>query len=157
MGLISQAVLALLTHPEQLTQLRADPSLARNAVDEVLRFEPPAISSTRSTPVDIEINGVTVPAGSNILVSILAGNRDPRRYDNPDEFVITREDIRPLTFGGGVHVCIGAALARMEAEVVLEQLIAQTERLELVTDPIRWQTENPTIRRPTEVVVSAQG
>jgi cytochrome P450 len=157
MGLISQAVLALLTHPDQLVQLRADPSLARNTVDEVLRFEPPAISSTRSTPVDVEINGVTIPSGSNILVSILAGNRDPRRYENPDEFVITRDDIRPLTFGGGVHVCIGAALARMEAEVVLTELVTQTETLALVSDPIRWQTENPTIRRPTELVVRAEG
>ncbi len=119
MGLISQAVLALLTHPDQLALLRADSSLTGNTVDEVLRFEPPAISSTRSTVVDIEIDGVTIPAGSNILVSVLAGNRDPRRYDEPDQFVITRDDIRPLTFGGGVHVCIGAALARMEAEVVL--------------------------------------
>jgi cytochrome P450 len=156
MGLISQAVLALLTHPDQLDELRARPELVRNTVDEVLRFEPPAVSSTRSTPVDIEIGGVTIPAGSNILVSILAGNRDPRRYEDPDRFVITRDDVRPLTFGGGVHVCIGAALARMEAEVVLAELVAQTSSLALVTDPVRWQTENPTIRRPVEVVVQAR-
>jgi cytochrome P450 len=156
MGLISQAVLALLTYPDQLDELRAHPELVRNTVDEVLRFEPPAVSSTRSTPVDIEIAGVTIPAGSNILVSILAGNRDPRRYDDPDRFVITRDDIRPLTFGGGVHVCIGAALARMEAEVVLTELVAQTSSLALVTDPVLWQTENPTIRRPVEVVVEAR-
>ena len=156
MGLISQAVLALLTYPDQLDELRAHPELVRNTVDEVLRFEPPAVSSTRSTPVDIEIAGVTIPAGSNILVSILAGNRDPRRYDDPDRFVITRDDIRPLTFGGGVHVCIGAALARMEAEVVLTELVAQTSSLALVTDPVRWQTENPTIRRPVELVVQAR-
>jgi cytochrome P450 len=153
MGLITQAVLALLDHPDQLELLRADPALVRNAVDEVLRYEPPAISSTRSAPVDIEIDGVVIPAGSNILVSVLAGNRDPRRYERPDEFLITRDDIRPLTFGGGVHVCIGAALARMEAEVVLTQLLEQTTTIERVTDPIRWQTENPTIRRPRELVV----
>ena len=154
MGLISQAVLAFLRHPEQLTRLRAHPELVGNAVDEVLRFEPPAISSTRSTSIDIEIEGVTVPAGSNILVSILAGNRDPRRYDNPDAFDISRHDIRPLTFGGGAHVCIGAALARMEAEVVLAELVAQTAELRCVTDPVSWQTENPTIRRPRELVVA---
>lgn len=153
MGLITQAVLALLDHPDQLALLRADPALVRNAVDEVLRYEPPAISSTRSTPVDIEVDGVVVPAGSNILVSVLAGNRDPRRYERPDEFLVTRDDIRPLTFGGGVHVCIGAALARMEAEIVLTQLLQQTATIERVTDPIQWQTENPTIRRPTELVV----
>jgi cytochrome P450 len=155
MGLISQSVLALLTHPDQLEELRAHPELVRNTVDEVLRFEPPAVSSTRSTPIDIEIAGVTIPAGSNILVSILAGNRDPRRYEEPDRFLIARDDIRPLTFGGGAHVCIGAALARMEAEVVLGELVAQTSALELVTDPIRWQTENPTIRRPVELTVRA--
>ena len=84
---------------------------------------------------------------------MIAGNRDPRRYERPDEFLVTRDDIRPLTFGGGVHVCIGAALARMEAEIVLTQLLQQTATIERVTDPIQWQTENPTIRRPTELVV----
>jgi cytochrome P450 len=130
--------------------------LIRNAVEEVLRYEPSAVSSTRSTPIDIEVAGATIPAGSNILVSILAANRDPRRYEAPDVFDITREDIRPLTFGGGAHVCIGAALARMEAEVVLTDLLARTGTLELVTDPVVWQTATPTIRRPTELVVRAQ-
>jgi cytochrome P450 len=156
MSLITNAVLTLLQHPDELALARERPELIRNAVEEVLRYEPPAVSSTRSTPIDIEVAGVTIPAGSNILVSILAANRDPRRYDAPDTFDITREDIRPLTFGGGAHVCIGAALARMEAEVVLTDLLAGTSALELVTDPVVWQTATPTIRRPTELVVRAK-
>jgi cytochrome P450 len=153
MGLISQAVLALLRHPDQLAVLRADPSLARNAVEEVLRYEPAAVSTTRSTPDDIEIAGVTIPAGANILVSIVAANRDPRRYDDPDRFDVTRPDIRPLTFGGGAHVCIGAALARMETEIVLTDLLARTSAIELASDPVTWQTATPTIRRPAELLL----
>jgi cytochrome P450 len=156
MGLITQAVLALVDHPDQLALLRARPELVANAVDEVLRWEPPAVSSTRSAPVDVEIAGVVVPAGANILVSILAGNRDPRRYDDPDRFDVTRDDIRPLTFGGGAHVCIGAALARMEAEVVLRALLERTSELTRVNDPVEWQTENPTIRRPRALVVATR-
>ncbi len=102
MSLITLAVHALLTHPEQKARLVADPALARNAVEETLRYDPAALSTTRCTPGDLEIEGVTVPAGANILFSVVAGNRDPRRYDAPAAFDITRDDIRPLTFGAGV-------------------------------------------------------
>jgi cytochrome P450 len=156
MGLLSLAVLTLLRHPEQLAMLRAKPDLAGNAVEEVLRFEPAAVSTTRHTPVDIEVAGTTIPAGSNILFSVFAANRDPARYDRPDDFDITRADIRPLTFGGGAHVCIGAALARIETEVVLRTLVARTSDLALVTDPIVWQAENPTVRRPEQLVVTCK-
>ena len=110
MSLITLAVYALLTHPDQLELLVADPSLARNAVEETLRYEPAALSTTRGTPVDVEVDGVTIPGGANILFSVVAANRDPRRYDDPGRFDITRDDIRPLTFGAGQHACIGAAL-----------------------------------------------
>jgi cytochrome P450 len=153
MALLSLAVLTLLRHPDQLALLRASPELAGNATEEVLRFEPAALSTTRHTPVELVVAGTTVPADSNILFSIVAANRDPERYVDPDRFDITRADIRPLTFGGGAHVCLGAALARVEAEVALDHLLARTGGLTLVTDPIIWQADNPTVRRPERLVV----
>jgi cytochrome P450 len=137
-----------------LELLQNQPDLAPQAVDEVLRFEPAAVSTTRYTPVEIEVAGRTIPAESNVLFSVIAANRDPDRYPEPDRFDVTRSDIRPLTFGGGAHVCIGAALARMETEVVLRALVTRTSDLALVTDPIVWQAENPTVRRPEKLVVS---
>jgi cytochrome P450 len=154
MGLLSLAVLTLMRHPAQLARLQADPDLATNAVEEVLRFEPAAVSTTRHTSVDLEVAGTKIPAGSNILFSVLAANRDPARYRDPDDFDITRADIRPLTFGGGAHVCIGAALARLETEVVLRAMVTRLGDLALVTDPIIWQAENPTVRRPERLVVT---
>jgi cytochrome P450 len=154
--LLSLAILTLLRHPEQLAMLRDDPELARNAVDEVLRFEPAAVSTTRYTPEAIEVAGTTIPADSNVLFSVIAANRDPARYEDPDRFDITRTDVRPLTFGGGAHVCIGAALARMETEVVLRAMVTRTRDLTLVTDPVVWQAENPTVRRPERLVVSCR-
>jgi cytochrome P450 len=106
--------------------------------------------------VDLEVAGTKIPAGSNILFSVLAANRDPARYRDPDDFDITRADIRPLTFGGGAHVCIGAALARLETEVVLRAMVTRLGDLALVTDPIIWQAENPTVRRPERLVVTCR-
>jgi cytochrome P450 len=153
MSLITLAVYALLSHPEQAEELRADPTLARNAVEETLRFEPAALSTTRCTPVDLEVEGVTIPGGANILFSVVAGNRDPRRYENPGRFDITRDDNRPLTFGAGVHACIGAALARLEGEVAVGSLFARFPALRLAPQTIAWQTENPTVRRPVALHV----
>jgi cytochrome P450 len=156
MALLSLAVLTLLRHPDQLARLRSTPALARNAVEEVLRFEPAALSTTRHTAVELVVAGSTIPADSNILFSIVAANRDPERYVDPDRFDITRPDVRPLTFGGGAHVCIGAALARLEAEVVLCHLLARTRDITLLTDPVVWQADNPTVRRPERLVVGCE-
>jgi hypothetical protein len=153
MSLITLAVYALLTHPDQLELLLTDPSLARNAVEETLRYEPAALSTTRSTPVDVDVAGVTIPAGANILFSVVAANRDPRRFDEPGRFDITRDDIRPLTFGAGQHACIGAALARLEGEIAVASLFARFPQLRLPTQDLVWQTENPTVRRPVELRV----
>ena len=154
MSLITLAVHALLTHPEQKARLVADPALARNAVEETLRYDPAALSTTRCTPGDLEIEGVTVPAGANILFSVVAGNRDPRRYDVPAAFDITRDDIRPLTFGAGAHACLGAALARLEGEIAIGSLFARFPDLALAPQDLVWQTENPTVRRPVALRVT---
>jgi len=148
MSLIALAVYALLTHPDQLALLRADPSRVRNAVEETLRYDPAALSTTRSTPVDVEVAGVTIPGGANILFSFEATNRDPRRYDAPDRFDITRDDIRPLTFGAGQHACIGAPLARLEGEIAVGSLFERFPAVRMPPQELVWQTSNPTVRRP---------
>jgi cytochrome P450 len=152
--LLANAVLCLLRDADQRALFLADPrGRARNAVEEVLRFEPPALSTTRQTLKDVEVAGRTIPAGAKVLFSVIAGNRDPARYAEPDRFDITRPDIRPLTFGGGVHVCVGAALARLEGEVVLGSLFERFPHLALAEDEITWTADNPTVRRPVRLLV----
>jgi cytochrome P450 len=152
--LIANAVLAILTHADQRAILLEDPrGRARNAIEEVLRWEPPALSTTRQTTAPVEVAGRTIPAGAKVLFSTLAGNRDPSRYPDPGRFDISRPDIRPLTFGGGVHVCVGAALARMEGDVALASLFERFPDLELAEDAITWTADNPTVRRPVRLLV----
>ncbi len=155
MSLISNAVRTLLLHPEQLALLRADASLTPSAVDEVLRFEPPALWTSRYATVDIDVRGTVIPEGSNVLLSSVAANRDPARYSDPGRFDITRSDSRPVTFGGGVHSCIGTQLARVETEIALTTLFAKAHPLRLV-EPVNgeFQGENPSVRRPVSLTVS---
>jgi cytochrome P450 len=153
MSLIALGVLTLLCHPDQLRELRADPGLVRNAIEEVLRFEPAALSTTRCALEDVEVGGCVIPAGSNILFPMAAVNRDPARYADPDTFEITRPDIRPMTFGGGAHVCLGAALARLEAEIAIGSFFRKFPDARLAGEPIEWQAQNPTVRRPVALHV----
>jgi cytochrome P450 len=153
MSLVTLAVHSLLTHPDQLALLLADPARARDAIEETLRFEPAALSTTRSTPLDYEVGGVTIPRGANVLFSVVAANRDPRRYDDPGRFDITRTDVRPLTFGAGQHACIGAPLARLEGEIAIASLFARFPGLRLPPQDVVWQTDNPTVRRPVSLRV----
>ena len=153
MSLITLAVLTLLRHRDQLELLQRDPSLIHGAIDEVLRYEPAALSTTRSTLTDIEVGGRTIPAGSNVLFPMPAVNRDPARYSDPDRFDITRTDIRPLTFGGGAHLCIGAPLARLEAEIAVGSFFARFPNARLSDVVLEWQVDNPTVRRPVALHV----
>ena len=152
MSLIALAVHTLLQHPDQLQLLRRDWTLARNAVEEVLRYEPAALSTTRSTTAPLTLHGCTIPAGANVIVSLAGVNRDPDRYPDPGRFDITRSDIRPLTFGGGAHVCIGAGLARLEAEIAITTLLQAAPGLRLRGGATTWYAGNPTVRRPEAVV-----
>jgi cytochrome P450 len=155
MSLLTNGVRTLLLHPDQLALLRAEPGLVAAAVDEVLRFEPPALWTSRYATEAIDVAGGQIPAGANVLFSSVAANRDPDRYVDPDRFDITRSDIRPVTFGGGVHSCVGAALARAEAEIALSTLFSRAPNLRLV-EPFctRFQADNPSVRRPESLVVT---
>ncbi len=145
-GLIGSAVRALLERPAILARIREDPSLIPAVVDETLRFEPSALSCSRHTPEPIRLGDVEVPAGSQLLLGLAAANRDPERYPDPDRFDIDRDHSGLLSFGGGRHFCLGAALARAEAQVSIERLLVHGKvELELL-EPASWDYRNPTVR-----------
>ncbi len=113
----------LAEHPDQRRDLVEDRSLLPNVIDEALRFEPTGHAVARYTMQDYENHGVTIPAGSAVLLLMASANRDPRRYRDPDVFDIHREDTQHLTFGFGLHFCLGASLARLEGRVALDELL----------------------------------
>ncbi len=151
-GLIANTLACLLQHPDALAAVRADADQVEAAVEETLRFEPPALSCSRHVRVPLELGGVTVPAGSELLLCIGAANRDPARHPDPDRFELQRPERASLTFGGGRQFCLGAALARLEARVAVAALLEAAPRLRL-TGEVRWQQDNPTVRAPVELRV----
>jgi cytochrome P450 len=110
-------------HPDQRREVAADRSLIPNVIEETLRFEPTGPHVARYVARDVEYHGTTVPAGSAMLLLVGAANRDERRYDDPDTFDIHRELSQHLTFGYGLHYCLGAALARLEGRVALDEVL----------------------------------
>lgn len=118
-------------YPEQFDLVRKDRSLVPAAFAEVLRYWPPINTWGRYVAKDVEIDGATVPAGSQAAILLGAGNRDPRHYENPDVFLVERNPVDHLTFGYGPHGCAGQGLARLEAHAVIESLAAHAERLVL--------------------------
>jgi cytochrome P450 len=128
--LIGNGVFALLSHPDQLQKLRADPSLIAQAVEEILRFDSPVINSGRIPNRNITLSGCPVSKGSSISPSLGAANRDPSVYPDPDTFDITREDNHHQSFGGGRHLCLGAHLARIEGQEAILGLLRRYPHLE---------------------------
>jgi cytochrome P450 len=103
----------------------SEPSLVPNTVEELLRYEPPGPAVARFLPQDVELHGQRVPAGSAMVFLVAAANRDDRQFDDPERFDIHRQIGQHLTFGYGIHFCLGAALARLEGRVALEELLAR--------------------------------
>jgi cytochrome P450 len=124
-------LVALLTEPALLTQLRADRSMLPGAFEEALRWEPPITTVVRRAVRDCDLGGVAIPAGTHVSVSVAAANRDPTRYPDPDRFDPTRKNIAHLTFGGGPHLCLGMHLARMEGIVAINALLDRLPDLRL--------------------------
>ena len=133
--LIGNLVRNMVAHPDQLALVRDDRTLIPNAVEEVLRFDPPVQIDGRFVLDDIEVAGHEVPAGSSIVTSLAAGNRDPAIFAEPDRFDVQRTDTQVLSFGSGVHHCLGAALARLEGQVVLDRLLDRYGRWEITAEP----------------------
>jgi cytochrome P450 len=133
-NLIGNGLLALLRNPAQLAKLRGEPGLIDNAVEELLRFDSPVQFAPRVPIEPIEIEGVTLPPEMPITIMLGSANRDPRRYERPDDLDIARPDPKPLSFGGGPHYCVGAALARAEAKAAFTALAGKTKDITLVTE-----------------------
>ena len=134
-NLIGNGVFHLLEHPEQLRLLREHPSLLPNAVEELARYDGSILLSGRSTFEDIEVAGIRIPAGAGIVTMLGAANRDPARFEDPDRLDVRRPGVEPLSFGSGIHFCLGASLARAEACLALEHLLARFPVLELAEEP----------------------
>jgi cytochrome P450 len=133
--LIGNAVLALLQHPSELSKLLAEPNLVRSAVEEVLRYDSPVMQGTRIATEAMQISGCPVAAGQTINAMLYAANYDPEVHPDPKRFDIERPDKRHYSFGGGAHFCLGAPLARAEAQIALSMLFEQFPKLRLRTDP----------------------
>jgi cytochrome P450 len=137
--LIGNGIWLLLRHPEQLQTLRGDPSLITNAVEEILRFESPVVQTARIPMGDVDIGGCPIHRGESVVASLAAANRDPGRYPEPDRFDITRQDVHHHSFGGGAHFCLGAPLARLEAQLAIPALLQRFPRLRLADEPLEWR------------------
>jgi cytochrome P450 len=134
---LGNALYCLARYPEQWTALRENPALIRGAFEEVLRFEAPVQSFFRTTTKAIEVSGVRLGDGEKVLLLFAAANRDPRRWDKPDTFDVKRRATGHMTFGTGIHGCVGQAVARLETEAILGALLKRVATIEMTADPKR--------------------
>ncbi|MEY2247769.1 cytochrome P450 [Streptomyces sp. BF23-18] len=156
-NLITNGMLTLLRNPDALRRLRADPRLAVPIVEELLRFEPPVqLVPQRTTLADIEVRGVTIPKGASVWLVLAAGNRDPRRFADPDRFDPDRPDIQHLGLGSGIHSCFGAPLARLETQFALAELARRLENPRLLEDPPPYR-QNAVLRGPRRLHLTCDG
>jgi cytochrome P450 len=134
---LGNALYCMARYPEQWSVLRGSPNLIRGAFEEVLRFEAPVQSFFRTTTRDVEVGGVRLGDGEKVLLLFAAANRDPRRWDRPDTFDVTRRAAGHMTFGTGIHGCVGQAVARLETEAILTALAKRVASFELTGEPER--------------------
>ncbi len=155
-NLITNGMLTLLRNPDVLERLRQDPELVVGIVEEVLRYDPPVQFRLRTTLTDIEVAGTTIPKGATIVLVLASGSRDPERFPHADRFDPEREDNQHLGFGGGIHYCVGAPLARLEAQIVLAELARRLENPRLAIDPPHYR-DNAALRGPEHLLVNFDG
>jgi cytochrome P450 len=135
--LLGNGLVALLAHPEQLELLRARPDLAGSAVEELLRYDSPVQITARQAFEDFVVGDESIAAGERLVLYLGAANRDPARFSDPDRLDITRQEGPPLAFGGGIHFCVGAPLARLEAKLALPALVSRHRDITIVDAPDR--------------------
>ena len=150
-NMLGTLFVTLAERPDQLRLLRNRPDLIGSAIEEQLRFASPIQSFYRTARVDYAVGSATIPAGSRVLLLWGAANRDPRQFDEPDEFRADRNPTGHVAFGSGVHLCLGAQLARMEGQAVLREIVENADVVEVVGTP-RWTT-NPNLRGLTRLDV----
>jgi hypothetical protein len=136
--LLSNTLLVLARYPRELERVRADPRLIPRLIEEVLRYDPPGQSSIRLATEDAELGGVRIPKGAVVAVLLGSAMRDERRFAEPDRFNLDREGQSHLPFGHGIHFCLGAMLARMEARLGLEALLSRIRGVSLTQQEVRW-------------------
>ena len=137
-GAISLGVRSLLLHPDQLARLRAQPELIKPAVEECLRFDPPIPMTMRMLHEDLELDGHRIAADTPVVGLVAAAQRDPAAYTEPDRFDIARDEAPNLAFGGGIHFCLGAHLARMEMQTSILALVQRFPDLALASPELAW-------------------
>ena len=149
-GVLGNALVALANHPAETAKLQADAELWPNAVEEFLRFDTGVKADPRFAIDDIELDGVTIPKGANIVLMLAGANRDPRRYAEPDQLMVDRVDPNPISFGHGIHHCIGASLARLEIRIGLQSLLARHDPADLDLAATEWK-QSLTLRGPSSL------
>ena len=138
---LSAVLYAFATHPDEWARVRANPTLARTAFDEAVRWESPVQTFFRTATRDIEIAGTLIPEGRKILMFLGAANHDPRRWENPDAFDLRRDPSGHVGYGMGIHQCVGQHVARLESEALLTALAARVETIE-IAGPVRRHLNN---------------
>lgn len=154
--LISNAVAMLLQHPAQRAQVVADPELTGPAIEEVVRLNPSLKMVGRQAYADVELSDTTVRAGENVVAIVLAANRDPSVFADPDAFAVERQPNPHLSFGFGTHFCLGGPLARMQALMAVDALLERFPDMALATDDLEWQP-SALLRRRTAVPINTRG
>lgn len=137
-NLIGNGLLALLRNPDQLELLRDDPTLAQSAVEELLRYDSPVQATGRFVTEEVALNGYTVKPFQQVILLLGAANRDPEQFTDPDRLDITRDEGPPLSFSHGLHFCLGAPLARIEAQIALPAMLRRFPDLKLATERVEW-------------------
>jgi cytochrome P450 len=138
---IGAAVYCLARFPDQLARLRSDLTLARNAFEEAIRYESPVQTFFRTTTREVELAGHRIGEGEKVLMFLGAANRDPRRWENPDSYDVTRRTSGHVGFGSGIHMCVGQLLARVEGEVMLAAIARKVASIE-ITGPVKRRFNN---------------
>lgn len=154
-NLITNSMLTLLRFPEHLEGLQREPENVPNLVEEVLRYEPPVQYVLRNTLTDVTLANVKIPRGSSVALMLAAANRDPARYADPNRFDPTRKNIEHLSFGNGIHYCVGAPLARLEAQIALVALAHRLIHPRLLSDPPPYRASS-LLRGPRHLPVSVE-
>ncbi len=152
-NLIGNTIIALWDNPEQLALLNTSPERIPDAVEEALRFSSPVQMLFRQTTQDVELGGEKIPEGAIVMPCYAAANRDPKRFEDPDRFDIGRDSQGHVAFGLGLHFCLGASLARLEARIALEALVPRLAKLRCREERIRW-SESPFLRGPQRLLAA---
>ncbi len=155
-NLLGNAAVLLAAHPDARAEIVADMSLLPNAIEEVLRFEGPAQTLTRTTTVDAHVRGHTIGAGEKVMLLLAAANRDPRVFEDAERFDIHRVTRKHIAFGSGIHFCMGANLARLEARVAFEELLGRFPKYRVTAEALSY-FNTPSIRGPKALPVRLAG